>query len=906
MDRAPLHVRSGGRSVARLAEGRSGGGCVPAGLEPGRSLPHRGGGTQRLLSRFGWENVVEGLQRARTRQPLSFHAPSMAERESNRSVAGEAESQTESPCFPGDTPAWARSGPGSRRGAYVAGVCVVLFVVVAWAFWPALRNDFLRFDDSAYVTANAQVQSGLSWESLIWALGHPVAGNWHPLTVLSHMVDCQLYGLKAWGHHLTSVLLHAVNAVLVFLVFWKLTRAFWRCAVLAALFGLHPLRVESVAWVAERKDVLSTLFWLLTMLMYVRYVQRSKVSSLKSRVFYCLTLVFFALGLMSKPMVVTLPFVLLLLDYWPLNRFELKTQDSRLQTILPLVREKLPFFGLAAVCSVVTWLMQSRAGALATDLPLGLRVANALISYGRYLGKTFWPVNLAIFYPNPVWWPGWQVLASVSLLLVISAVVILAVRSRRYLSFGWLWFCGTLVPVIGLVQVGNQSMADRYTYVPLIGLFVMLVWGAYEITVHCRHQAAALSAVALMVVLACMGVTRRQISHWRDDESVWQHALAIARGNDLAHLHLGIALGDKGRLEEAVGHFEEAIRLRPQDADAYSRLAYALAKQRRLAEAVQEYEKALRLNPANAELHNDLALTLARQGRAEEAIEHYTEALRLKAGFTEAHYNLGLTLAGRGQYAKASAHFQAALRLDPKQAKASQKLAQALAAQRKLEQAITPYREAVKSNPSDPQAHRELGRVLLEAGQVEEAVAECAEAARLEPRSAEAQYQLGAALARKGETEKAARQFELALELDPTLAAAHYALGIICQQRRLMPEALKHWREALRLAPRWADPLNNLAWALATDPRSELRDGVEAVELALRAVELAGTNHVGVLDTLAAAYAEAGRFGEASATARQAQAAALAQGQAQLAEAIGQRLALYDAKQPCRTELEGK
>ena len=830
----------------------------------------------------------------------------MAERQSNSSVESGAGSRAEVPFSPSNAPVSPLSWPDLAGGGRAVAISVLLFVFVVSVFQPSIRNGFLRFDDSAYVTANAQVQNGLGWESVIWAFRNPVAANWHPLTILSHMLDCQLYGLKPWGHHLTNLLLHAVNTVLVFLVFWRMTGAWGRCAVLAALFGLHPLRVESVAWVAERKDLLSTLFWMLTLLTYARYAQQSRVQSPKSKVTYGMALVCFALGLMCKPMLVTLPFVLLLLDYWPLHRFEFKAQDLKLKTLLPLVLEKLPFFALASICSVVACLAQSSAGALATDLPLDVRLANAPISYVRYLGKMFWPTNLALFYPHPLWWPAWQVLASAALLLAILGLVLLLARRRPYLPFGWLWFCGTLVPVIGLVQVGNQSMADRYTYVPLIGVFVMLVWGAYELTARWRRQALALAALALTGLLLCVGLTRRQIGYWKDDESVWRHALAVTQSNELAHLHMGITLGDQGRLDEAIGHFEAAIRLSPQDAGAHSRLAYALTRNRRLAEAVQHYEETLRLNPGDAAMHNDLALTLAKQGRVDEAIAHYTEALRLKPGFAEAHYNLGLTLANRGRYTEAGAQFTEIIRLDPNQARARRKLALVLAAQEKLERSTEPYREALRTNPRDARAHGQLGRVLLESGQVDEAIAQSAEAARLEPKSVEAQYQLGAALVRKGEVEKGARQFELALELDPNFAAGHYALGIACQQQHRVPEALKHWREAARLAPQWPDPLNNLAWALATDPQAELRDGLEAVKAALRAAELAGTNQVGVLDTLGAAYAEAGRFGEASSTALQAEAAAVAQGQTEQAEQIRQRLALYQSHQPYRQGLGTK
>jgi protein O-mannosyl-transferase len=781
----------------------------------------------------------------------------MAQRQSNQSFPAKAALRAHGYAGAKGPPDFSSAGPDWRRHARVIGMCVALFAVVAWAFLPATRNDFLRFDDTAYVTSNAQVQRGLNWEGVASALRNPVAGNWHPLTVLSHTLDYQLYGLRPWGHHLTNVLLHATNTVLLFLVFWRMTGAFWRCAVLAMLFGLHPLRVESVAWVAERKDVLSGFFFMLTLWAYARYVagggwraaeagqQTSHIEHRTSNAqrvppstcFYLLSLLCFALGLLSKPMLVTVPFVLLLLDYWPLRRLARHPLST-------LFLEKLPFFGLAAACSVVVVLAQRTAGALAWDLPLWVRMANTPVSYVRYLGKAFWPMNLTLFYPHPVWWPAWQVLGAVALLVVISTAVLLVGRSRPHLIVGWLWFLGALIPAIGLVQVGNQSMADRYTYVPLIGLLFMLVWAAYDLTSRWRHQTVGLSALAIVCAIGCFALTRRQIAFWKDDETVWRHALAVTGGNDLAHLHLGIALGSGGQLDEAIAHFNEAIRFRPQDPGTHSRLAYALIKKQRLAEAIQEYELALQLSPEDAPLHNDLGLTLARQGRAEEAIAQYNEALRLKPSFVEAHYNLGLSLAKLGRYAEAGAQFEEVVRLDPTQTSARRKLEEMLA--------------------QSPNAH----------------------------------YQLGAELAQKGAVEAAAQEFALALELDPAFAAAHHALGIIRQQQHRVPEALNHWREAARLAPQWPDPLNNLAWVLATDPRPEVRDAAAAMKAATRAVELAGTNHVGVLDTLAAAYGQAGRFAEATATAQRAEAAAIAQGQNELAGEIRHRLALYHSHQP--------
>jgi len=837
----------------------------------------------------------------------------MSERKLDNDSQGSARRRDPVPPTPNDRPGSRVGGWLSRRGADSIGISAVLFIAVVWTFLPSMRNGFVDYDDVLFVTGNAQVQGGVTGQNVRWAFTNEVGANWHPLTTLSHMLDCELYGLRPWGHHLTNVLLHAANAVLLFFVFRRMTGALWRCAVLAALFALHPLRVESVTWVSERKDVLSTLFWMLTMLAYARYVQQCNARSPKSRAAYALALVWFACGLMSKPMLVTLPFVLLLLDYWPLGRTVPSGMRSaergdgspgsgRSSPWLRLVWEKAPLFGLAAAGSAVAFAVQEGASNIpaASVLPFATRVANAVVSYCRYLGTLFWPVDLSPFYPYPASWGVAVVFWSGFALACISVLMVVFGWRRGYLLTGWFWFVGTLVPVIGLVQIGRQSMADHYTYIPGIGVLLIVVWGVHELTARRRFQAVAGLVVSVTAGLVCVSLTRQQIGHWKDDETLWRHALTVTRDNDFAHYNLAFALAQQGDLDEAIGHYREAIRINPGKANVHDGLAFALVKRQRFSEAIQEYEQVLRLSPDDAAAHNALGSLLAGQGRFEEAIARFAEALRLEPGFLEAHYNLGLALASRGGHREAATQFREVLRLKPDHPNAARKLDQMLEALGEPDSAIARYREAVRSKPGDARAHAVLGRMLLETGQLDEAIKHCSEAARLEPKNAELQYRLGAALARKGEADKAAPQFELALDLDPKFTAAHYAMGILCEHRNQIPEALKHWREAARLAPQWPDPLNNLAWILATDPRAELRDGAEAVKLAARAVGLSHTNNAEMLDTLAAAYAEAGRFAEASATARQAQAAAVALGSEALAEQIGQRLALYSGSQPYR------
>jgi Flp pilus assembly protein TadD len=556
---------------------------------------------------------------------------------------------------------------------------VLLALLTITVYWPATGHEFVNYDDPFYVTSNVHVQSGLTRENIKWAFNHPVVGNWHPLTMLSHMLDCQMYGLKPRGHHLTNILLHGLNTALVFLLLQSLTGTTWRSLMVAALFGLHPLHVESVAWVAERKDVLSTFFGLLCLLAYTRYAKAPKAQSSKSEpegsvsFLYWAALIFFTLGLMSKPMLVTLPFLLLLLDFWPLERF---CPGS----VWPLIREKIPFLALAVVMSVVTYAVQQQTGMMHSleSVPPGARLENALISYCRYLGKLFWPGNLAVFYPYPDHWPIHQVLLAGGLLADVSVFVFMQQTRRPYLLAGWLWFCGTLVPVIGLVQVGGQSMADRYTYIPSLGLFIVVIWGIYELTRHWHYREMVLGGAGSLVIILCAAATRQQLGYWQDNEALYRHALAVTENNYLAHHNLGIALFNEGQIDEAIGQYREALRLKPDFAQAHYDLGAALAVKGRTAEAVGQFQEALEIKPDYAEAHSNLGIALAKEGQLDQAIGQFQGALRLQPDNAEFHYNLGAAFGMKGRMDEAIVQFQEALRLKPDYAAARYNLAHAL------------------------------------------------------------------------------------------------------------------------------------------------------------------------------------------------------------------------------------
>ena len=553
---------------------------------------------------------------------------------------------------------------------------LVLFATTMTGFWQVRHHEFIDFDDDLYVWANPYVRAGVNSESLGWAFTATEGGNWHPLTWLSHMVDCHLFGLNPGAHHLINVLFHAANTVLLFLVLRRMTRTLWRSAAVAALFAFHPLHVESVAWISERKDVLSTLFWMLTLWAYIWYAERPSYKR------YLFTLATLALGLVAKPMLVTLPFVLLLLDYWPLARFQLGRSRIDLDTAaqvpaasvrpeglpLHLLWEKIPLFVLAAASSVITFLVQQSEGAVKSieQFSLKIRAANALLSYVTYIAKTIWPQPLAILYPHP----GnsvslWQA-AGVGLLLAgVTLTVVRAARRYPYLAVGWLWYVGTLVPVIGLVQVGGQAMADRYTYVPLIGLFIILVWGVSELSGRWRHVRVVVPILTGLVLSAlCLG-TWWQLHYWQDSVTLFEHTLRVTTSNSIIHNNLGAALTRKGKFEEAVGHFSKSLQIRPDQPNTHVNLAVAQVQLGNLESAIAHYTKALELDPNHPGAHNNLGNALVLQGKPDEAAAEFRRALEINPGYAEAHNNLGVVLARQGNLDDAIAHFSEALQINP-------------------------------------------------------------------------------------------------------------------------------------------------------------------------------------------------------------------------------------------------
>lgn len=538
-------------------------------------------------------------------------------------------------------------------------VPVFLAMAVLLAYWPVRRLGFVRFDDPTYVTENPHVLRGLTWPGVKWAFTSGYGANWHPLTWLSHMVDVQLYGLSAGGHHVSSVLLHAMSASLLFGVLFRMTGAVWRSAFVAAAFALHPIHVESVAWVAERKDVLSAFLWMATLWAYVSYVRAQDALR------YTMVLLLFTLGLMAKPMVVTLPFALLLLDVWPLRRLELGGDWPR--SARRLIREKLPMFALSAASSAVTYVVQQNGGTIASSirLPASERVANALISYLAYLGKTIWPRQLAAYYPYPQTLSGPLVLASAVVLVVASAAAIAVARRRPYVLVGWFWYIGTLIPAIGIVQVGTQSMADRYTYIPLIGIFIVAAWGIPDLLGRWIRSTVPFAVGACVALLACTIGTRAQVRYWQSSTTLWRHALAVTSDNYAAHTYYGNALAAEGDLPGAIAHYNRAISIRPDYPEAHNNLGPALARTGKLDDAIAQFKEAIRLRPNYADAHSNLGVALASQGKWDAAIAEYTEAIRLDPEHARARSNLGLALQAAGRTADAQRELELALQMNP-------------------------------------------------------------------------------------------------------------------------------------------------------------------------------------------------------------------------------------------------
>lgn len=708
-----------------------------------------------------------------------------------------------------------------ERWRLIGVVGMALAVLAAAPYVQTIAHGFCVLDDDDYVATNLIVQSGLNRASIAWAFTATAVANWHPLTWLSHMADCALFGLRPGFHHLVSVLLHAANAVLVLLVLWRMTRQLWPSALVAALFALHPLHVESVAWLAERKDVLSTFFGLGAMLAYATYCARPSVRR------YAAVPLLFTLSLLAKPMWVTLPFALLLLDWWPLGRLH----PEGWRRSWRLIAEKVPLFILTAISCVITYRVQQGGGAVRTldTMPLWARLANGAVAYAQYAIKTIWPAELAIFYPHPgldLPWP--QVALAVAGLALITAASIRVASRRPYITVGWLWYLGTLVPVIGLVQVGSQAIADRYTYLPLLGLFIGAVWGGAALVQawpRLRMPATAMAA-AILAVLTLLTVF--QVRHWRDNVALFEHALAVTPSNDVAHANLGIALHRQGREDEAEQHFRDAVKLRPNYVMAHVYLGIILAAKGNTEEALEHYRLAAGgppSDPAYADAINNIGTLLMARGQYEEAVVDLRKSAQLQPCDPDPQYNLGLALLELKKTDEAAACFRKALSLDPNHHHAK-------AALEGLSK--SPVAQAARVDvelPTTAKACFEKGNAYAQEKKYAAAARLFAEAVRLEPAMLEARLNLGNSLALQGSLQEAAEQYRLILAEQPNNIDALINLGNICFETGKMPQAAQCFRKVTDLQPRHVQAHVSLGYTLASLGKS--REAVQTLSRAL-------------------------------------------------------------------------
>ena len=701
-------------------------------------------------------------------------------------------------------------------------ICLFLTVATLAVFWQVHDHEFINLDDCDYVTENLHVQKGFSRESVVWAFTTTHAANWHPLTWLSHMLDCQLYDLDPRGHHLTNVFFHLLNTLLLFFLLKRMTGCIWRSGFVAALFALHPLHVESVAWVAERKDVLSTFFWMLTIWAYAWYVERPQ------HIRYLLVLLAFAFGLMAKPMLVTLPFVLLLLDYWPLRRINagqltgsgsaIWIFSSKLNSqALRLIWEKVPLFVLAAASSTLTVFVQKSGGALGNFevYPINIRFANALISYVRYIWKMIWPHHLVIFYLHP----GesllmWQTAGAAILLAIISVLLIWTGRRYRYLAVGWLWFLGTLVPVIGLVQVGAQAMADRYTYVPLIGLFIIITWGVPDLLARWHYRRIAIAFTTILLLPLLMVSTWTQLSHWHDSKTLWQYTLGVSANKYYAYNNLAEIANKEGNPEQAIAYYSMAFEANSAHESAISNIGAIFYKQGKYDEAINRFYQALRINPENAIVHSNLGEVFSRQGKFGKAIFHYTQAVTIDPKDFKAHNRLGKILARQGRLNEAIGHFSQAIKINPDYASARNNLGGLLVRQGKLDEAMGHLSQALRIDPDYAAAHNNMGNALERQGKRDEAVSHYSKAVEINPDYTAAHNNLGVLLASQGKLDEATAHFSEIVRIQPKDAQARNTLGYLLAQQGKLDEAISHFKEALLLQPDFSQARNNLEIAI--------------------------------------------------------------------------------------------
>lgn len=767
-----------------------------------------------------------------------------------------------------DSPAAAVVLPTSTVQAGLPMIVVTAAVagLTVFAYWGVWNFQFVNFDDGTYVFDNPHVTGGLTGENFRWSWTSFRGSNWHPLTWISLQLDATLFRPTAAGFHATNLFLHVCNSGLVLLLCRRFWSSLWPGILVAALFAVHPQHVESVAWISERKDVLSTFFGLVALLLYCRFADRPTICR------HLAVTTAYVLSLLTKPMLVTLPFLLLVFDWWPLRRLRTAEQSglqAPTRSLRGLVLEKLPWFVLSLASCVVTVLAQRSGGALRDlgDLGTAYRLANAVAGYAFYVLKAFWPTGLIVFYPPPDAYPLAGTVVGATWLLGLTGVLLAFAKRRPYLLFGWLWFVGTLVPVIGLIQVGAQAYADRYSYFPLIGLLVMVAGTLLEVARRGPAGRAIAVALGCAAIAVCTALTREQQEYWQDGKCLWEHALAVTPDNYCAHRHIADLLAEEDCIPEAIEHARAAAQLWPYQV-SYVQLAAFLVRAERYDEAIEQYRNAVRSDPADVDSQLMLGNLLLQRYRPEEAIESFEEALARESGWADAYNGLATAHALAGHHDRALRNFKA----------------------------------AVAAEPRNPLYHNNLAQELARTGDSQAALSEFAEALRIDPHYAEALNNRGNVLASLARWPEATLSYRDAIEQDAGVARYRFNLAMALEERGELEGARRQYEAALAIDPDWPRHATEKAWALATAAEAAQRDGPTAVRLARQACQAKQAPLPAALDALAAAYADTGQFADAVQAAGQALERARAEGDAELAAAIERRIEMYRENKPFRTD----
>jgi len=661
----------------------------------------------------------------------------------------------------------------NKKRAYLSVIFLILACLIA--FGTIAGNDFINLDDPGYIIENNIVQSGLNFQNIKWAFTSVVLANWHPLTMISYMLEWQLFGANPAGYHIVSLMLHIGAVIILFLFLYKSTKHFWPSAFAAALFALHPLRVESVAWVAERKDVLSMFFGMACLWAYSSYCEKRKSSS------YLICLILFTLSLLSKPMLVTLPFVMLLLDFWPFHRWQkaLQEKGSFFQKIQSLIYEKIPFFMITIVSSAITLWAQSKGGAVSSlkNLPFIERLENAFVSYTAYLGKMICPVHLAVFYPFETPLPLLEIVSSAMIIILITFIVLAYTKKLPFLFVGWCWYIGTLIPVIGLIQVGSQAMADRYTYMPSIGIAIMIAWGipSFMKRMNIKKEILFLASITLLMIFSFL--TWLQCGYWKNNFSLYEHALKSTRNNHMAHLSLGLSLSVERKFAEAIYHYNEVLRIIPDDLSTYTFRGIAYSEIGQNLKAIENFDKTVKLRANYADDFNNRGIAYFRLKQNDKAIEDFTKAISSKAEYADAFNNRGAALI---------------------------KLEQPL-------RAIKDFSKAIQIKPEFAEAYYNRASVYEKQGQYQNAVNDLNKAIQLKPDIADYYYSRGIAYGKLEQNDLACRDFNKVIRLKPGNADAYLGRGVCLAKLGQSDLALADFQETIRLKPDYTNAFNNRA-----------------------------------------------------------------------------------------------